>query len=161
MLVTDVRPEGGHQNPLDYEGDIERYSLPRAPARCMFPGEFLSLLQNNLSSRHCSIGVAVSEITNKLRQEVGFSRHGTIWYSTIRKQELGQVIPCDCIPYTSIKTKEWNEAESKWSLDGEIKRGWRQTIAGLVKEGVLVPSWELTFLTGQDTFELCPGKYRR
>jgi hypothetical protein len=126
----------------------------------MYPDEFLSTLRRHRHPRWPSIGVIASTVANNHRRtDTIFGSSGTVYVAGIREMRDLFVIPCDCIPYSSIKTATWNEERTRWE-NGEIVRGWRQALTSLIKATYLEPGPELSWLVGEDTFKLFPIEAR-
>lgn len=158
--ITDVIPSGGYQDPKAYAGMCNTQSIYRAPVRCMYPGELLQHLRYFLHPRWISIGVACSTVVNNQRRsETIFGSCGTVWVANAHEMRDLFVVPCDCLPYASIRTATWNEQRTRWE-DGEIVRGWRTTLAQLCASTYLKPDPELSWLVGEDTFKLFPRAAR-
>ena len=159
-VVTDVIPEGGHQDPRAHEGMHLTQSISRAPARCMYPDEFVATLRTHKHPRWPTIGIACSRVANQQREsETLFGSSGTVYVANVHQIRDLFVVPCDCLPYTSIKTATWNEERTRWE-NGEIVRGWRQALTSLIQTTYLEPSRELSWLVGEDTFKLFPIEAR-
>lgn len=158
--VTEVRPCGGYLKGSDFADFLSRLNATRAPISSMYPGEFLAIIQRHRHSRFSSCGIACTRFGARAREEAGFKPHGTVWFATQYEQESLFPIPCNSIPYVSLREKVWNEEKGRWGSDGEMTRGWRSALAELLKGGYLRPSDELTYLVGEDSFKLCPRKYR-
>lgn len=160
MEITDVRLSGGYQGEREHEDAVKTLSLIREFPRCMYPGEFVSLLQKFKHPRVSSIGVESNRWGARMREEAGFGPQGTVWVADSYEKDNLFVIPCNVIPYSSIKTKTWNESTTRWSEEGELARGWRTALATLVKSGHLNSHSDLSFLIGEDTFKLLPKELR-
>ncbi len=158
MQFTDVRPSGGYQGEKESIGVIETLRLSREPWRSMFPGEFLHLINKHKHPRWFTASVLSSRWGAKPRKEVGISPQGTVYFADAQSREDVFAIPCDCIPYTSIRTAHWREDISKWS-DGELVRGWRPALESLLTQGYLYPHEELSFLIGKDSKGASPRKF--
>lgn len=159
-VFSDVVPEGGHQDPKAHVGMHLTQSIQRAPTRCMYPAEFVATLYQHRHPRWPSIGVIASRSMNQQRQrDTVFGSSGTIYVANITEFRDLFVVPADCLPYSSIKTATWNEASSRWE-NGEIVRGWRQALVALIRATYLAPSFELSWLIGQDTYQLFPIEAR-
>ena len=95
-------------------------------------------LQKHKHPQWSSCGIACNRWGAKQRDNVGLSPHGTIWFATPDEQEFAFSIPCDNIPYTTIKTARWDEEAAQFT-DGELVRGWRPALETLLKRGFLKP----------------------
>ena len=159
-VVTDVAPEGGYQDPKAFAGMHFTQSIIRCPVRCMYPDDFTAILRKHRHPRWPSIGVSASDRTNRERErETLFDPCGTIYVANVYEKRTLFAIPCNCIPYSSIRTATWNEERTKWE-NGEIVRGWRGALAAMVKTTYLAPSPELSWWIGEDTFKLFPIEAR-
>lgn len=159
-VITDVIPSNGYQDPAAHQGMHNTQSISRAPVRCMYPGELIELLYRFLHPRWISIGVACSDVVNAQRQtDTIFGRCGTVWVANAHDMRDLFVVPCDCLPYASIRTATWNEERTRWE-DGSIVRGWRTTLAQLCASTYLKPDDELSWLVGEDTYKLFPRAAR-
>ena len=127
----------------------------------MYPDEFVQLLRKHKAPRWHTIGVTSSQVTNWQRQkDTPFDQSGTVYVGGLDGYRDLFVVPCNCLPYTSIKTATWSEERARWE-NGIITRGWRTALNMLVKGTYLYPSPELSWLIGQDTFDLYPKEFRR
>lgn len=158
MQFTDVRPSGGYQGEKEEIGVIATLQISRETWRSMFPGEFVHLINKHKHPSWFTAGILCSRWGSRPRDEVGISSQGTVYFANAYEREEAFAIPCDCIPYTSIRTAHWREDISKWS-DGELVRGWRPALETLVNQGYLYPHKELSFLIGKDTFKVAPRKF--
>jgi len=120
----------------------------------MYPGEFVSLLWKHKAPNYWSLGVDCNRFGKQRREDVGLGPSGTMWFATLKEKSELNVIPQNCIPYTSIKDAKFNEDTRKFV--GDQVWGWRPLLHGLVKEGYLWPSDELSYLIGIDSFEQAP-----
>lgn len=150
---SDIRPEGGYQDPKDYEGMHEQQTFVHEAPRCMYPGEFLSILHRFKHPRFTGLKVDANRWGARSRDEVGLLPAGTILASTPYEQTVIMSIGQNCLPYSSIKTAYWQEDARLWRF-GELQRGWRSAIEGLISQGVLHPHDRLTYLIGKDTFKI-------
>jgi hypothetical protein len=126
----------------------------------MEPGEFVQLLWEHKHPRWSSCGVYSSRRTNELRKEANFAKEGTIWFASPRERDVQFTVPCNCIPYTSILTKTWDQRKEQWSKEGEFVKGWRSALEELLRGGFLCPSEELDYLMGKQSFWLSQPKHR-
>jgi len=126
----------------------------------MYPDEFLAVLRRHRHPRWPTIGVAVSHTMNRERsRETGFGACGTIYVAGPYEKRTLFAIPCNCIPYSSIKTAEWNEQRTRWE-NGVTERGWRGALVTLIKSTYLAPSRELSWLIGEDSYRAFPIEAR-
>jgi hypothetical protein len=126
----------------------------------MYPDEFLAVLREHRHPRWPTIGVACSAVTNAQRQtDTIFDASGTVYVANCYVFRELFVVPCNCLPYSSIKTATWSEERTRWE-NGEIVRGWRLALVMLIKASYLEPSPRLSWLIGQDTFAMFPREYR-
>ena len=159
-VITDVRGSGGYQAADDHDGMHLTLGIQREGVRCMFPGEFLSILERHRHPRWPSIGVFCVERVNEARAAAGIEKCGTVWVANCLERRDLVVIPANCIPYTSIKSAEWDERQNRWK-GGGLAQGWRPALETLVTKTYLEPSSELSWLIGKDSFTLAPHEYRR
>lgn len=123
----------------------------------MFPAEFVRTLERNLNPRWQSCGVASTRFGAADRKFAGLDPHGTVWFANSSEREWDISIPADCIPYSSIKSAEWDEFSGRWKAGtGEMKRGWRSALEQLLESGHLRPSLEMTWLIGRDSMRITP-----
>ena len=160
MRLEGPVPEGGWQDPKEYGDATANLRLNRCPARCMFPGEFLAILQDNLHPRLSSIGVAQNEEMERHRKNAGISSCGTIWIATTKKREALFAVPADCFPFTSIRRYGWDEEKARFSNDTHLARGWRKSLQDLIELGVLKATEELSWMIGKEAWALQPKKFR-
>lgn len=158
MQITDVRPSGGYQGDKESIGVIATLQLSRESWKCMFPGEFTCLINKHKHPRWFTASILCSRWGEKPRKEVGISSQGTVYFANAHYREEAFSIPCDCIPYTTIRTARWREDLSTWT-DGELVRGWRPALESLLVQGFLYPNQELSFLIGKDSFKVTPRKF--
>lgn len=159
-VVSGVVPEGGCQDPQAFLNLTQDLNPTRELARIMYPGEFLGLCWKHKHPRYFSVGVVYSELTNQYRHEAGYDEHGTLFFATPHDRDVPFTIPSNCFPYTPIRTREWDDYESKWKLGGELRRGWRGTLTDLVKNGYLKHHPDLSFLIGMDTFKIAKKEFK-
>jgi hypothetical protein len=155
-VLSDVRPEGGYQDPWQHETLYSKLSSWKETPRCMFPGEFSAIVACNLNARWTSGGIASTRFGAADRKFAGLDPHGTVWFANQNEREWDISIPADCIPYTTIKNATWNESSGRWNPDGTIKRGWRSALEQLLENGHLAPSHELSWLIGRDSWAITP-----
>lgn len=158
--VLDVRGSGGLQGDRDHEDMHLTLGIQREAVRCMYPAEFALLLHRHRHPRWPSIGVACLDRVNEARAAAGIEKCGTVYVANVDEMRDLFSIPANCLPYTSIKTAEWDEGQSRWK-DGGLARGWRPALETLVRKTYLSPSNELSWLIGKDTFQIAPIEYRR
>ena len=135
-----------------------RFHQNREPERCMYPGEFVALLWEHKHPRLTSIGVETNRFGARIRKDVGVIASGTVWVADEHEKMMFELIPCDCLPYTTIKDASFNPDKNKF--EGETARSWRRMLLDLCKGGCLCPSLELSYLLGLDTTELTPKELR-
>jgi len=161
MKISRVRPEGGHQTSEAYTDEASTLKSHRQPAQAMESDDFVALCRKHLHPRFCSMGLYVSDAMNKLREEtMKTGRCGTLWFASTHKHESGPVITLGCMPYSSIRTKVWDDFTSRWSLDGQIVKGWRTALETLIKGGYLKWHDDLSYLIGKDSFQVAPKKWQ-
>lgn len=158
--VLDVRASGGLQGDKDHEGMHLTLGIQREGVRCMYPAEFVALLHRHRHPRWPSIGVVCNERVNEARAAAGIEKCGTVYVANVDEWRDLFAIPANCIPYTSIKSAEWDERQNRWK-GGGLARGWRTALDTLVSRTYLEPSDELSWLIGKDSFALAPKEYRR
>lgn len=135
-------------------------TLSRAPVRCMYPDEFLAVLRKHRHPRWPTIGVVASTVVNNHRQsETIFDASGTVYVANATEFRDLFIVPANCLPYTSIKTAEWDEPTARWK-NGDIVRGWRTALHMLIRGTYLRPDQELSWLIGEDTYKLFPREAR-
>ncbi len=159
IKLDKVCSEGGFQKEGQWESQARKLR-PHAPPRCMYPGEFLSILRAFKHPRWPTIGVTATRFGNSPREDAGIDRHGTIYVADASERRSIMAIPCDCIPFGTIRTAVFIEERQVWE-GGEMKRGWRSILETLVEQSYLLPDDELSFLIGKDTYHVFPTKYRR
>lgn len=151
MELEGPYPEGGHQHPDLYQGLTQGQLLIRSPTRCMFPDELLRLMWEHKASRYNSCGVAVSDRTEEDRKHANLNPAGTMWFATRTVQDVLFVVPRNCLPYSSVRTKIWNEERAQFDYTGNLDRGWRSALESLLKDGYILPHEDLSYLIGKDT----------
>jgi hypothetical protein len=157
--ILDPRQAGGYMKGEEWDFRA-KYDHPYMLPRSMEPGEFLSILRKHRHPRWPTIGVNRSRFGNNPREDHGLRAHGTIFVCDASERRWLYSVPCDCIPYATIREATWNE-DKKVFEGGEFLRGWRSTIEALVKGSYLYPHEELSYLIGQNTFKLAPIQFRR
>ena len=161
MKISSVKPEGGYQSSDVYTDQVKTLRAHRCPAMSMQSDDFLALCREHLHPRFCSMGLYVSEEMNKLREEtMKTGLCGTMWFAGGQTHEGGPVITLGCMPYTSIRTKEWDEVKECWSLEGQMVKGWRITLETLIAGGFLKWHEDLSYLIGKDSFQIAPAKWQ-
>jgi hypothetical protein len=126
----------------------------------MYPGELVRILQTFKHPRWPSIGIVATRFGNQPREDAGIGRHGTIYVADDDTRRWLLAVPCDCIPFGTLRTAVWNEEKSRWE-SGEMARGWRSILEALVQQSYLSPDPRLSFLIGKDTYKLAPIIFRR
>lgn len=158
--VSNVRYSGGYQGDSEHVGSHATQWPTREPVRAMYPAEFLSILRRHKHPRWPDIGIVSRASVNIMRREAGFRNQGTLYVANATERRWLFSVPTDCLPYTTIKTATWSEERTKWER-GELVRGWRPALVSLLSSTYLLPSNELSYLIGQDTFKSSPIEYRR
>jgi len=125
----------------------------------MFSGEFLALLAEHKHPRWPTVTVAFSELSNQNRVAVGLDEHGSVYAANATDIVEFCAVPCNELPYSTIRTKTYDEEAGRWSVEGTLLRGWRPALLSLLAEGVLQPSAEMTYLVGEDSFKKSPRRY--
>jgi hypothetical protein len=156
--LTDVRPEGGNQDPKEWAGMEEKQLLHRFPAQSLYPADFIRLIRLHRASRYISgCGIAYRESVQEDRARAGIGPHGTVYFCTAETLDSLFPIPCGNMPYSSIKTAVWDEEKGRF-VNGILAKGWRSALRDLCKDRYLDPSDALTYLIGEDTFKLIEEK---
>src|SRR5262245_22569613 len=134
-------PEGGLQDPQAYSDMHLRQLQTRERVRCMYPGEFVSIIESYRAGRYCASGVYSSDRTNQDRKVAGIVPCGTVWFATKNERSVLSAVPKNCMPYAWIKPpmSEWNEMLGKWRHPEKMVLGWRKAISDLVRGGYLRP----------------------
>jgi hypothetical protein len=153
------------------------------PPRSLYPGDLLNLLWRHKHTRVQSIGIEANRWGRQQREAVGLSPHGTLWVSGCFEKEeikspLGRdfpdlvlmaparevskeylfPVPCNNIPYAPVKDATFNPETHRF--EGNVARGWRHLLTLLVGAGILRGCAELTYMTGEDTWEMMPKPLR-
>lgn len=157
-VLSDVRPEGGYQDPWAHATLYSKLSSWKEPPRCMFPGEFVALVTRNLNPRWTSCGIASTRFGAADRKFAGLDPHGTVWFASADAREWDISIPAGCIPYSTIKTAAWDEAFGRWN-HGEMKRGWRSALEQLVEIGHIRPCDEVSWYIGRNSLAITPKRF--
>lgn len=134
-------------------------SISREAVRCMYPAEFLEILWDCRHPRWFTIGVTSLDSANEDRARVGIEPCGTIYVANCKEKRTLFAIPCNCIPYTSVKNMEWHEEQLRFY--GALARGWRPALQSLLLKTYLSPSPRLSWLIGEDTYKIAPHEARR
>ena len=124
-------------------------SIDRASVRCMYSGEFLDLLWKHKALKYNACGVDITRFGQEARKAAHYQPHGTIWFHDGKDLETCASIVKGCIPYDTRMTKIWDDWRGEWSQQGDIVRGWRQTLSLLLGQGFLRASPELLYLIGE------------
>jgi hypothetical protein len=155
-----IIPEGGHQDPGAWYDAYQKLNAYRAPARCLYAWELKAIIRKHCHPRFDACGIISTVRGNAPRKLAGIEPHGTVWFSRLNERVWTYAIPCGCIPYSTLRTAVWNEEKGRWE-GGELARGWRSLLYLLVHKAYLIPSEELSYLIGEDTFRIFPERYRR
>lgn len=145
----------------------------------MYPGDLLAIIRQFKLPLWYTCGVEVNRWGARQRASVGiFDEHGTLWFATVATEEGDDFsdhiaessedrrprarvkagpVPCNEIPYTSIKTATRDESrEGALFKGGKLSRGWRPLLSDLCKQGFLRPDERLSALIGEDTWKTVP-----
>lgn len=134
----------------------------------MYPAEFLALLHKFKHPRFDTVGVERNRWGDRVREAVGLTAHGTIYFTTPSSKswatdqkdegkDMHILVPANCIPYDTRRDAHFNQTRGKF--EGDLARGWRRTFAMLAEQGFLYPNEELSYLIGEDTWKLIPRRF--
>lgn len=136
------------------DADLRVFKEPlfinRAPGQTIDPAQFVRWLWEFKHPRWVSIGVESNRWGNNPRESVGIGPCGTVWAANDQVKEYGVVVPCDCLPFTSIASAEWSEDMMRF-VGGAMVLGWRPALELLLDAGFLRGSRKLSYLIGKDS----------
>ena len=155
-MVIETKEQGGHGAVADDSPTAftERLLMNRAPGRTIDPAQFVRWLWEFKHPRWISIGVESNRWGARMRESVGIGPCGTVWASSDQEKDYsGIVVPCDCIPFTSIRSAVWDEDKTRF-VGGALALGWRTALETLLKAGFLRGSRKLSYLIGKDSIAI-------